>query len=259
MPKGMNRLVGWFVIEPGQQYLPLKQFFIFMIKQFKAPDFLIIPYQLLNDPDISLADERIYGIIYWLTKLKNEQCTASNRYLSIAAKVAVGTVQNSLTKLEQKGFILRRFSDNARKKRQEIIPLVSFRVSPTNDTVSPTNDTGYHPQVNRRSKSTKEEKQKYILATQSVAGLNEIIDLFKTLNPSYKKLFANKTQRMALERLIKQHSYEKVERMIEFTAKVKNQPYAPTITTPLQLEDKLGSLIAFYQKNKNKTPLVISI
>lgn len=115
----------------------------------KLPDFILIPYQLLEDKKISLIDERLYGIIYWLTKLKNEKCTASNKTLAELVKTTSGTIQNSLTKLEELEYIKRFFKDENRKIRKEIIPLVVFskvsfkddRVSPTDDKVSPSNDT----------------------------------------------------------------------------------------------------------------------
>lgn len=118
----------------------------------KLPDFIIIPYPLLEDEEITLIDERLYGIIYWFTKLKNEKCTASNPTLADLVKTTSTTIQNSLTKLETKGYIVRKFKDAARRHRSEIIPLVVFHkvsptddtrnlVSPTDDRVSPTSDT----------------------------------------------------------------------------------------------------------------------
>jgi hypothetical protein len=35
--------------------------------------------------------------------------------------------------------------------------------------------------------------------------------------------------------------------------------YAPTITTPVQLQERLGALIAFLKKEKSKAPAVITI
>jgi len=91
--------------------------------------------------------------------------------------------------------------------------------------------------------------------SNEVAGLNEIIDLFKNVNPSYEKFFRNTTQRGALERLVKKFGLEKVEEIINILPITNTKKYAPTITTPLQLEDKLGQLVAFTKKkddNKSK-------
>ena len=82
--------------------------------------------------------------------------------------------------------------------------------------------------------------------------INDLISLFKEVNPSYQQLFKNKTQRSALERLIEQHSQEKIKWVIKVISKTNKTKFAPVICTPLQLESKLGQLIAFMQKEKSE-------
>ena len=79
---------------------------------------------------------------------------------------------------------------------------------------------------------------------------NELIYMFKEVNPSYKRLFMNKGQRSALERMVEEHGASKVEKMIAYLPNTLGEKYAPVITTPVQLEYKLGSLIAYIQRNK---------
>ena len=90
--------------------------------------------------------------------------------------------------------------------------------------------------------------------------INDLIELFKSVNPSYKQLFKRKNQREAIQRLLKELGQEKLEAAIKY-AEVSNQmPYAPTITTPLQLENKIGVLRAFVQKEivkKSKNNIAI--
>ena len=94
-------------------------------------------------------------------------------------------------------------------------------------------------------------------AKASFAGkeINEIIDLFKNVNPSYEKFFRNTTQRGALERLVKKFGPGKVEEIISILPITNTKKYAPTITTPLQLEDKLGQLVAFTKQQKSESIL----
>lgn len=101
---------------------------------------------------------------------------------------------------------------------------------------------------------TKETFTKEKLATPSVASneINQVLESFKSINPSYKQLFKNKTQRGAVERLVKQWGMQKLMDIIGFAAKANKMPYAPTIHTPLQLEEKMGALIDFAQKEKIK-------
>jgi hypothetical protein len=87
--------------------------------------------------------------------------------------------------------------------------------------------------------------------------VNPLIELFKEVNPSYSKLFANKTQRGSAERLLKTHGLSKLSGLIKLLPQMNGDKYAPVITTPVQLEDKLGQLIAYGQRKQNNTPLMI--
>lgn len=91
--------------------------------------------------------------------------------------------------------------------------------------------------------------------------IGEIINLFKDVNPSYSLLFKNKTERGAVERLLEKIGREKLEATIVYASQANGMAYAPTITTPYQLEKKLGELIAFYKKQEGKNGVnkVISI
>lgn len=80
--------------------------------------------------------------------------------------------------------------------------------------------------------------------------ISEIITLFKEVNPSYSKFFANKTQRSAVSRLLIQWPRPKLDNIIKVIPQTNTHKYAPTITTPLQLEDNIGRLIAFIQKER---------
>ena len=79
--------------------------------------------------------------------------------------------------------------------------------------------------------------------------MNEIIELFSEVNPSYEVLFRNKTQRSAVERLLQKIGHEKLEATIQALPRIITQKYAPRITTPLQLESKFGELLIFVKQN----------
>jgi len=83
--------------------------------------------------------------------------------------------------------------------------------------------------------------------------INSLLEAFKSVNPSYQQLFKNKNQRSALERLLKLLGREKLENAIEYAEICNSMPYAPTITTPIELENKIGKLRAFITKEKVKT------
>ena len=97
---------------------------------------------------------------------------------------------------------------------------------------------------------TKENIQK--IAEQSSAGkeINDLIDFFKAVNPSYRTLFGRKVQRAAVERMLEAIGREKLEGAIKMLQKTNPMEFAPKITTPIELENKLGKLISFCQQIK---------
>lgn len=80
----------------------------------------------------------------------------------------------------------------------------------------------------------------------------ELIDQFKLLNPAHYQFFSNKTQRAALQRLIDRLGYDRVWNVVQIAAQANGQTFAPSITTPLELERKLGHLATFVRRTKNK-------
>lgn len=82
--------------------------------------------------------------------------------------------------------------------------------------------------------------------------INELIGLFEPVNPSYGRLFANKGQRQAMERLFEKHGYEKIKWVMDKLPELAKNSYAPIITNPFQLEAKLGQLIIFLGRENNK-------
>ena len=93
--------------------------------------------------------------------------------------------------------------------------------------------------------------------SEETSQINELIDLFKVVNPSFSKLFANKTQRVSAERLLKIHGLQKLSELIQMLPKMNGDKYAPIITTPVQLEDKFGQLIAYGQRKQSNQPIIL--
>jgi phage replication O-like protein O len=101
----------------------------------------------------------------------------------------------------------------------------------------------------------KRPQKKYIkdnITKENNIYINKFIAMFKNVNPSYELLFKNKTQRAAVERLVKKYGQEWVENLINRLPEIIKIPYAPQITTPYELEVKLGKLKVFLEQEKNK-------
>ena len=92
---------------------------------------------------------------------------------------------------------------------------------------------------------TKDNIQKII--SKDVALL---INMFSTINPSYKIMFKNKTQRLSATRLLEQYGIDKLTQLMEQLPSIISKPYAPSITSPYELEVKMGKLLLFMQQEK---------
>jgi hypothetical protein len=81
----------------------------------------------------------------------------------------------------------------------------------------------------------------------------EMIWMFREVNPSYEILYNRRPQHNAIRRMIEKHGEEKLKAIITFLPRNNATPYAPKITTPMQLEEKMGQLIAHWQQEKQKS------
>lgn len=93
----------------------------------------------------------------------------------------------------------------------------------------------------------------------SVAGkeINDLIELFKEVNPSYKILFGNRTQYAALIRMIKEHGEEKLRDMIVALPQVNKIKYMPITTTPYELEKNMGKIKARVEQQRSDKVAII--
>ena len=289
------------------------------------PDFFIIPYQVYENEKLTQADGYLYGVIYWLERLKDGKCTASNATLASIARMTPGSVQNSLLRLEEQGCVQRVFQDKARKVRSEIKCLVSYlKTAPmpmltektckycgdpdwqvfVQDHIIPkskggsdekknlqmickrcnaakgdsseaefvrwlgvrrvplVDDTGttekapgvplHSDQISNKEASKRIKMGKGAKAPSRWGEAVEIIDLFKAVNPSWETMMRNKTECAAAIRLLDKYGRDKLEGIVKWLPKVNGQPYAPTVTSPWQLESKLGALKAYADKERSK-------
>lgn len=88
--------------------------------------------------------------------------------------------------------------------------------------------------------------------------INKIIELFEPVNPSFERLFANTTQRAAVERMVRKYGFEKMAGTVRFLEKISGEKFAPVITTPTELESKLGKLVAFVKTKSRDGRQIIS-
>lgn len=105
--------------------------------------------------------------------------------------------------------------------------------------------------------SSIEEKRIDVASEQSSREITEIFEIFQKINPTIN--YGNKTQRLAVSEMIKKIGFQKTKDSALYAVSIQSQQYAPTITTPYQLKTKLGDLIAYHSKEKNKKDKIIAI
>ena len=226
--------------------------------------------------------------LYWQMKRyagEDGQCFATQETLMKKMKIGRTTYNKSLSYLLKKGWIKFDGLTNGKTRpiktysivdiwkenimEYEKIPsrtAVSFKneipSEMTGDTVQNSSKIPSRTAVEEERSVKKNHEEELIYATPpSVAGkeTNDLIDLFKGVNPSWERLFKDKTQRSCIERMVKKIGREKVEGAINILSKTNAMEFSPKIFTPFELEKKLGALIAFVQREKLKTNITIKI
>jgi len=82
--------------------------------------------------------------------------------------------------------------------------------------------------------------------------INTLIKLFEPVNPSYEKFYKNKTQRSALERLVKKYGESNVSGLIKYLAIMNEDRYAKGKSiTPLEMENNLAHINNHYKQKKD--------
>ncbi len=99
-----------------------------------VPDMLMIPYQLIADDRLDALDEKVYAVLYWMENVRGGPCSPSNEELAyiVHSKEGTGkrTIQNSLDKLEELGYIVRDYKGTSDRHRIGIRTTISFKMQP---------------------------------------------------------------------------------------------------------------------------------
>lgn len=127
-----------------------------------TPDFIQIPRPVLQSEALQPSDKFLFGYIYWFTKLKMEQCTASNETLGEMTGITPRSVTNALTRLKNSGFIAIKYSGpkEAKKTIRRIDCLVEYRKKLPSNNVS--SDKMKLPSNNGRAAIKSSTKEEYI-------------------------------------------------------------------------------------------------
>jgi DNA-binding transcriptional regulator YhcF (GntR family) len=232
-----------------------KTHFSKLIKRKMRRGFLWVDYEIIDDKQLTSSDKIVYMTMARFVDNETQECFPSNKKLAEMTGLTTRTIINAVKHLEDGGYIevdrafgrinyyqLNEIPVKNKHRTSEIISQVPVKNKHTNNTYI--NNT----YINNTSKT-------------SFAGkdINEMIDLFKEVNPNYQAIFSNKTERKALEWLVKQHGAEKVINIIKALPKIVVQKYAPKITKPTELKRDLAKILIFVKQNQKGRTIISSI
>lgn len=232
----------------------------------KQLTYTLILHKIRKDLKLTLMEYCVADSIYHLSNNPKSEvkgwCYASKETISEILGTTPKTIFENIRRLIEKGFIIKEENTKHLKttsKWYESVVLIKAQAEYNEMTQGITK--GYS-KVSRKVivdyNETTYNNNKDIninnnyITTHSVEDNKEIaylIDLFKSVNPSYKQLFMRKPQREAVSRLLGSMGREKLEQAIKVLPEIRTNKYAPVITTPSQLEEKMGALISFLQRN----------
>ena len=183
--------------------------------------------------------------------VKEGQFITGRKELSRQTSIPESTIEDILTYLENQHQI-----QQQKTTKYRLITIVNWKDYQHNQQQSNNRATTKQQQsdTNKNDNNVKNDKN---LAETSSADVPLVIKSFESINPACKKFYGNTTQRKACQYLIDTYGFDRVISVIEKTLpKTNNLQFFPTITTPVQLQDKWSSLesaIKKYQSEKQTT------
>lgn len=190
-------------------------------------------------------------------ELKPGQLTCGRKQISMATGVPSGTVQRILKCLKNEHQIEQRTDHQKR-----LITVINWKEYQNDEQDNEQRMNNEWTTNEQRMNTTEEYKKlknikhtnnlrsKNAGAVQKKDLVNTIFDRFHdTINPTIN--YANKTSRQAAKKLIDKFGIDTVLRMVDYAVEVHGEKYAPQISTPYQLSEKLPSLKSYYEKEQD--------
>jgi len=239
------------------------------VKQ-KNPTYTIILHQPRKRLGLSLMEYCVADCIYHLSNNPRSKvlgwCYSSKENIAKFLGTSSVTIFNNIDKLIEKGLVEKdnetKYLQTTKKWYENVIvsdyketlePIKKLNkgikklyTEPLRNFIPDHKETLYNSNkdnnINKDSNKNLQSK---------IAGINDILEIFyEQVNPTIN--FGNKTSRDATSFLIKKFGLEQTKRLAMFSCSVQGKEYAPTITTPYQLKEKLASLKIYTDRLKSK-------
>jgi hypothetical protein len=216
------------------------------IRNFKG---VWIPKEIWLSKNLSLQ-EKVFLVEIDSLDQGDRGCYAGNEYFSKFFGLSLNRCSSIISSLHKKNFISLYVNKESGKSIRTIVSLARIPTTRKRGVGIPENSECPLPE-NSVPNNT-EENNTIISSAPDGARQGELIDLFKNVNPNYKILFQRKNQHEAIVRMVKEHGFEKLSAIISFLPKNNSTPYASKVTTPIQLEENMGKMMAFWQQEKQR-------
>lgn len=155
-----------------------------------------------------------------------------------------------ITKLEDKGYIVTGNYNKAKYDRTKWYSCISRNGQMEKTKKGNRITESVKPIPNNKPDSKPDDKHNAEQSSEVSKGVNVVIEIFQRINPTIN--YANKTTRNATKWMIEKWGLDKVIQVAEYAISIYGRPYAPTITTPYQLKEKLAALKAYKEREDAK-------
>jgi len=180
--------------------------------------------------------------------IKDGQLLTGRKQLSQETGIPEGTIEGILTAMDKNGHQIQQ----QKTTKFRIITILNWKEYQQSDRKTDNKRTTNGQQTDTNKNDNNEKNEKNISTGVAGGKINEIIELFKVVNPSYQVLFRRPPQRAAAERMFKKFGEEELRRMIGVLSQINKIPYMPISTTPCQMEENLGKIKERLNQEKNK-------
>ncbi len=236
----------------------------------------LLALQELNSK-ISLEEAVLLDYLYWLCSSPSEEVEKmriekdGKRYTwfdygfyiketPILRGKTKATITPKIKALEEEEFIETFIDENTGRKYIRLLPKCDTLFRKLNAPVKKTKRPPFR-KLNIDNNTNKDNNTIDNNAIQGIATpkeedslkgsqVNHIISEFKQLNPSYEQFFNNKTQRKAVENLLKKYGEENLVKLIAKVKETNQIKFAPIIVSPLDLQNKLAKLLFFIKQQE---------
>lgn len=205
-------------------------------------------YILIPNKDLLKGKSPLFQVVFmWICQFADEDgiCFPSRKKLAEVTGSSVKSIDRAIKELTDSKLL----EKTTRKKGIQNLSNVYQIIIGGSDNMTPPRDKNDTTPRDKNDTVTNTNINYNHLTISKSEDLRDniqpLIKLFEKVNPTYETIYSNKTQRSALTRLVKKFGVEKMTNMLNALPEIINKPYAPKVTTPLELERDLGKIILF--------------